>query len=327
MGRHRYIPRAFTAILTLSLLAACSSSANSASPPATKPGSSSPTTATPATQTPTTARPACRPAPAYEPGTTTHDLTVAGVDREFLVRVPPHPRAAMRLVVDFHGAGSNMAQQDIYSGFDALADKKGFVVATPNGIEAAIRQWRYLGTLDDVNFAKAIIGNLAKNACVDPAHAYATGISSGGAMTASLACQASDAFAGFGPVAADFYLPQICAKARIRPIIIFHGTADPVVPYKGGQVGTSGVPVGGAEATAAAWAGHNGCTPGPTRTGLGSQVVRLSWNGCKAPVVMYSIVGGGHTWPGSVIDVTRLGLTTHQVSATNQMWKFFSAYG
>lgn len=220
-----------------------------------------------------------------------------------------------------------MAQQDIYSGFDALADREGFVVASPNGIEAPIRQWRFLGTLDDVNFAKAIVGDLAKNACVDPAHAYATGISSGGAMTASLACQASDTFAGFGPVAADFYLPPICARARIRPIIIFHGTADPVVPYQGGQVRTSGVPVGAAEATAAAWAGHNGCRPGPTRTHLGSQVVRLTWNGCKAPVVMYSIVGGGHTWPGSVIDVTRLGLTTKQVSATEEMWKFFSANG
>jgi len=252
---------------------------------------------------------------------------VAGADRAFLVHVPPRPLAAMRLVVDFHGANSNMAQQDIYSGFDALADQKGFVVASPNGIEAVIRQWRFLGTLDDVNFARAIVRDLAKNACVDAAHAYATGISSGGAMTASLACQASDAFAGFGPVAADFYLPPICARARIRPIIIFHGTADPVVPYNGGQVGTSGVPVGAAEASAAAWAKHNGCTPGRTRTRLASQVVRLTWNDCTAPVVMYSIVGGGHTWPGSVIDVTRLGLTTKQVSATKEMWKFFSTYG
>ena len=194
----------------------------------------------------------------------------------------------MRLVVDFHGAGSNMAQQDIYSGFDALADKKGFVVATPNGIDAAIRQWRFLGTHDDVKFAKAIVGDLAEDACVDAAHAYAAGISSGGAMTASLACQASDTFAGFGPVAADFYLPPLCAKARSRPIIIFHGTADPVVPYNGGQVGTSAdcrsarrkrrLPRG-RSTTAARRA--------PTRTRLGSQVVRLSWSGCTAPVVMY----------------------------------------
>ena len=65
-------------------------------------------------------------------------------------------------------------------------------------------------------------------------------------MTASLACQASDTFAGFGPVAADFYLPPICAHARARPIIIFHGTADAVVPYDGGHVSApTRSPVGG----------------------------------------------------------------------------------
>ena len=231
----------------------------------------------------------------------------------------------MRLVVDFHGATSDMYQQDIYSGFDPVADKYGFVVATPNGIDAAVRQWRFLGTLDDVHFAEAIVRTLAKDACVNHAHAYAVGISSGAAMSASLACQASDTFAGFGLVSADFYLPPLCDNARRRPIIIFHGTADPVVPYNGGHVGTaSGTPVQPAEASAALWARHNGCAAGPSETRLGSQVVRLSWKGCAVPVVMYRIVGGGHTWPGAAIAVIRLGLTTKQISATDQMWKLFS---
>ena len=270
MCRHRYIPRALTAILTLSLLAACSSSAKSATPPATKPASSSPTTGTPATHTPTTARPVCRPAPTYVTGTTTHHLTVAGVDREFLVHMPPRPTAAMRLVVDFHGAGSNMEQQAFYSGFDPLADE-GFVVATPNGVDAAIRQWRFLGTRDDVEFAKAIVRDLAENACVDPAHVYATGISSGGAMTASLACQASDVFAGFGPVAADFYVPPMCATARQRPIIIFHGTADPVVPYDGGRSAPRASPSAGRRRPQRRGRSTTAARPGPTRTRLGSR--------------------------------------------------------
>jgi len=78
-----------------------------------------------------------------------------------------------------------------------------------------------------------------RNACVDGAHAYATGISSGGAMTTSLACRASDVFAGFAPVAAEFYYEGYCGAAKPRPMIIFHGTADPVVPYAGGKVGTN----------------------------------------------------------------------------------------
>ena len=145
-------------------------------------------------------------------------------------------------------------------------------------------------------------------------------------MSASLACQASSTFAGFGLVAADFYLPPLCDKAVRRPIMIFHGTADPVVPYYGGHVGgPSGTPVQPAEASAALWAKHNGCRAGPVETKLSSQVVRLSWNGCAVPVVMYRIVGGGHTWPGAAIKVKALGLTTEQVSATAEMWKLFAA--
>jgi polyhydroxybutyrate depolymerase len=279
-----------------------------------------------ARQATTTIRP-CHPSAGYGPGTSTHHIIVRGADRVFLVHMPPHPTAAMRLVVDFHGAGSNMQQQDIYSGFDPVADAHGFVVATPNGADTAIRQWRYF-SVDDNGFAVALVHDLVLHACVAKAHVYAVGYSSGGGMTASLACQESDTFAGFGPVAADVYFPALCGNARVRPIIIFHGTADPVVPYYGGHIGgPNGLAIAPAEETAAAWAKHNGCAAGPTETRLSSQIVTLTWKGCNAPVVMYRIVGGGHTWPGAKIDVPRLGVTTHQVSATAQMWKLFSSNG
>ena len=312
------------AIAAVATLAACTSSAKSAAPPTTNAIVAKRVAAT-TVPTTTTAPRACHPAAGYTPGTTTHHIVVAGADRVFLVHMPPHPTAGMRLIVDFHGATSDMYQQDVYSGFDPLADKSGFVVASPNGIDAAIRQWRFLGTQDDVNFAVAVVRTLSQSACVNGTHAYAVGISSGSAMSASLACQASNAFAGFGLVAGDFYLPPLCDKAQRRPILIFHGTADPLVPYNGGHIGgPSGTPVQPEETTAALWAGHNGCKPGSTKTRLSSQVVRLTWTGCAVPVVMYRIVGGGHTWPGAAIDVTRLGFTTKQVSATNEMWKLFS---
>jgi polyhydroxybutyrate depolymerase len=42
--------------------------------------------------------------------------------------------------------------------------------------------------------------------------------------------------------------------------------------------------------------------------------------------VLYVIDGGGHTWPGS-IDVARLGATTHEIYATDEIWDFFQAQG
>jgi polyhydroxybutyrate depolymerase len=229
----------------------------------------------------------------------------------------------MPLVVDFHGAGSSMHEQAVYSGFDPLADAEGFVVATPNGVDAAVRQWRFLGTDDDIEFAEALVAELVANACADTDQVYATGISSGGAMSASLACLASDTFRGFGPVAANFYLEPLCRDARVRPIVIFHGTDDRVVPYDGGQVATSGVQVQPAEESARLWAEHNHCTGGPEETVLGTEVVRLAWTGCDQPVVLYRVVGGGHTWPGAAIDVARLGPTTQQVDASAEMWELF----
>jgi polyhydroxybutyrate depolymerase len=333
-------PALAVAVAIVAGLGACSSSAKTASPPATTtPTTGAPTTVQPSvvpatttssTTTPTestTATPAgCRTAAGYTPGTTTHQITVDGLQREFLVHLPPRPGANMRLVVNFHGAGSNMQQEEAYTAFDPLADANGFVVAYPNGVDAAIRQWNFL-TAGDVDFARAVVQTLVRDACVDPAHAYAVGISSGGGMTASLACRASDTFAGFGPVAGDFFNERYCGQARPRPVIIFHGTADPLVPYNGGNVITrNGLPVQPAETVAAAWAGHNGCTAGPERTQLSSEVVRLTWSGCVAPVVMYRIEGGGHVWPGAPIDVARLGMTTQQISATDEMWKFFAAH-
>jgi len=310
--------------IALLTLAACSSGA----PKATGPTTSTRTTPSiPKTSTTGAVATRCVLGRGFAPGTAVHRMTVDGEARELIVHIPPNPPPRMRLVVDFHGATSNMQQQDFYSGFDALADKQGFVVATPNGIDAAIRQWRFLNP-KDIDFAKAIVANLVRNACVDRAHAYATGISSGGAMTTSLACRASDVFAGFAPVAAEFYYEGYCGAAKPRPMIIFHGTADPVVPYAGGKVGTnSGLSVRNTEATAAQWAQHNRCTAGPVTTHLGSEVTRLSWNGCKAPVVLYRIDGGGHTWPGAIVDISRLGLTTHQIKATDTMWKLFTQYG
>jgi len=276
---------------------------------------------------PTTAEPPCRPRAGYGPGTTERRLTVGGVERVFLVHVPPQPAAAMPLVVNFHGAGSDMTQHSLYSGFDALADRERFVTATPNGVDAAIRQWRFIGTPDDVEFATAIVDDLVANACVDETRVYATGISSGAAMSASLACQTSDVFAGFGLVAANFYIPALCERATPRPMIVFHGTADAVVPYEGGEVATgAGLRVMPAEESAAAWAAHNGCASEPTETVVDTEVVRLEWSPCDDPVVLYRIVGGGHSWPGA-IAVERLGHTTDQIDAAATMWAFFSETG
>lgn len=64
--------------------------------------------------------------------------------------------------------------------------------------------------------------------------------------------------------------------------------------------------------------------PGEERAG--EQVRLLRYEGCAAgaAVELYVVAGGGHTWSGAT-DVARLGATTHEISATDLIWKFFAA--
>jgi polyhydroxybutyrate depolymerase len=133
-------------------------------------------------------------------------------------------------------------------------------------------------------------------------------------------------------VAAPF--PDLCPPGTDRPIIEFHGTADPIVPYEGGAVnaqGFTGMATPDVKATAAKWAAHNGCV-GSGALRVAPDVVRTTWKRCAADgdVVLYTIAGGGHTWPGP-IDVTKLGITdlgatSSSIDASQLMLDFFDSH-
>ena len=41
-------------------------------------------------------------------------------------------------------------------------------------------------------------------------------------------------------------------------------------------------------------------------------------------VVLYSVEGGGHTWPGGEdLPKRLLGVTTHEINATRLLWEFY----
>jgi polyhydroxybutyrate depolymerase len=144
-----------------------------------------------------------------------------------------------------------------------------------------------------------------------------------------MGCRQPRRIAAVGMVAAT--LVSLCPVDEPMPAIAFHGTADPVVPYGGGMVNglRSGTDAPGAEGAIAQWAQRNGCGATPTETKPAADVVHRVWTGCTdgASVEFYSIVGGGHTWPGA-LDVSKigkgyLGATTQSVSATKVFLDFF----
>jgi polyhydroxybutyrate depolymerase len=286
--------------------------------------------------TSTTAPRACTPARPAAPGPGQGVISFGGVDRRYLLHIPAGYTGtdAVPVVFDFHGHGSNATQQVAYSEIRPLADREGFVVVAPEG-QGTTPHFTLLGATateaDDVELTTALLDRIEGELCIDPARVYALGMSNGGAMSSVLACRAADRFAAVGAVAAIVYLPACEDARRATPIAAMMGTADPVVPFAGGRENCCGNPtIGAASDTMARFARHAGCDPEPAEERIGTTVVHRHFEGCEdgAAVELYVIEGGGHTWPGSPVDLSGAGLgaTTKDLRATETLWSFFEQH-
>jgi polyhydroxybutyrate depolymerase len=133
------------------------------------------------------------PARAVAPQT----LVVDGRERSFLLHRPAGAarRHALALVVVLHGGFGSAARAQEDYGWDALADREGFLVAYPDGMQ---RAWNAGGAccgrpqrenIDDVAFISALLGLLNREQGVDPSRSYLTGISNGAALALFYACR------------------------------------------------------------------------------------------------------------------------------------------
>jgi polyhydroxybutyrate depolymerase len=163
--------------------------------------------------------------------------------------------------------------------------------------------------------------------------AIATGFSNGGFLSHRLACDMSDVFAAIAPVSGVFGTdPSKCNPPRAVPVLHFHGTSDPIVPYGGG---TPVVPIDlgkiiafrSVPDTLQIWRTKNACLGGPVTIYAKGDATCTQWSTCKngADVVHCRIDDGGHTWPGGV-PIPLVGKTSTDISATETMYGFFTAH-
>ena len=264
-------------------------------------------------------------------GDVVQTVTVAGITRSYRLAVPATYRRdrPAPLLLDFHGSGSNAVQQSAYSQLPGRAASAGYLVVTPDALDA---NWDLAapGTpTNDQRLVTALESDLGARYCVDRTRIFAAGISLGSEFATIVACDPANRIAAVGLVAAEYLLRPCHGPV---PVLAFHGTADPVVPYASGATGRSvpGVPVVGAVQNLEAWARLDGCRPQPIVTTPATAITRRSWSGCAAgsSVVPYSITGGGHTWPGSpvVLSAAALGPTTEAIDATRLMLEFFASH-
>jgi polyhydroxybutyrate depolymerase len=258
----------------------------------------------------------------------------SGEKRDYLLYVPrsydrskPTP-----LVISMHGAGLWGASQRDISRWNDLADRKGFIVVYPSGVGGkGVRVWRAEpgdGLTKDVRFISELIDTLSRSYNIDSTRIYANGLSNGGGMSFVLSCKLSDRIAAVGMVAAAQTLPWTwCTDHRPVPMIAFHGTADPEIPYNGGSSWISPRPFPSTPRWAANWARRNRCGPDPVESTVAPDVTRRTYTSCAddAAVVLYTVQGGGHTWPGGTrLPEWFVGRTTRSIDATSLMWAFFA---
>jgi polyhydroxybutyrate depolymerase len=253
--------------------------------------------------------------------------------RTYLLKRPNNDgRSPAPLILDLHGLRSTAFAQALYGRMADTGAARGFIVVEP-GSDVARQGWKLPGMLDgsaDIAAMSALLDHLENTLCVDESRVFATGLSNGAGLATALICGLDGRLAGVAPVA-GFNLARPCAGARPTTIVAFHGTADRIVPYEGGE------PFGGDRAqipawmrpydgvfalpsvgdSTAAWARAFRCRrQDRAPVGRGGEVTRLGHSGCAdgVRVDLYTVTGGGHTWPGAF--PVGLGRTTAQIHAT-----------
>lgn len=283
-----------------------------------------------------------QPALAGEPKKFLHQ----GRERHYRLYKPNNLQTRPALVLALHGGGGTARYMERHSGFTKLADRDGFLVVFPEGVE---KQWNdgregefttaHKDKVDDVGFLTALVAQLSEQYQVDSEKVFATGISNGGFMSSRLAAEASQTFRAIAPVVAGIPASWAGRMQLQRPVsvMILQGTDDPLVPYHGGYVQVGKKKRGRMLSTLEAvekWRSLNGCPRQPQVETLpdldpndGCTITRFRYHGGRegSRVELWRVDGGGHTWPGGsqYLPQRVVGKVCRDIDASQEIWRFF----
>ncbi len=265
--------------------------------------------------------------------TTVVKVDSGGLGRTFRLHTPGRVSGALPLVVVLHGGFGSGRQAEQAYGWDALADRDGFLVAYPDGWR---RAWNTAGGccgeparqgIDDVGFLEAVVARVRASQDVDPARIYLTGMSNGAMMAYTMACR-SRTFAAVAPVAGTQLVS--CPQAAPVSVLHVHGLDDTRVRFDGGRgegvAHVDGPPV---EQVVDGWRAVDRCsTPEVTS----EPPVHTSASSCAdgRAVTLVTIDGAGHQWPGSTGsragELLGADPPSQALDATSLIWQFFEAH-
>lgn len=287
-------------------------------------------------------------------------IAVDGVQRQFQVHIPEcYDRSKPAPVVFvFHGLGMNSTMMVGLSGFNGVSERNGCIVVYG---DAAGGRW-YDGmsgqAANDIAYVEAILGRLGKIANIDRRRIYACGISNGGYFSQVLAGAMPDRIAAVGVVASTLMERTAAGiQGRALPIVFILGSDDALIPWGDGRVKDLGklgevlglsslgsidnsvVRMGGllsVPETLAFWTNHNNVGGTPRSSQLadkdpkdGTRIKKEQWGSGASEVVLYTVEGGGHTWPGSINLKAISGVSgniSQDANGAELLWEFFQGH-
>jgi polyhydroxybutyrate depolymerase len=291
------------------------------------------------------------------PGRHKLTLTVGGLERTYIVHVPPtyNSKRQTPMVVMLHGGGGTAKAAMWETGWIKKANKMGFLAVFPNAMsrdpsrrssfaknpqlwnDGSDRFYPGQKAPDDVGFINAMLDDLSSIFTVDARRVFVTGFSNGASMSFRVGAELSRRIAAIAPVAGACWLESITLERPV-PMLYITGTADPLNLIEGG------VPrlVTGASDKVRAkskppvrdsilkWVKALDIPIAPASVS-DAKGVRTETYGSKrngAEVVYITVEGLGHTWAGgrSLLPESIVGGTSEKIIATDVIWDFFKKH-
>lgn len=221
------------------------------------------------------------------------------------------PGETLPAVVMLHGYSSWGADTDVIFGLHDRVDRDRFLLVMPGGTKDVTgnRFWNatdeccnwFGSSVDDVGYLAGLVEEL--RAGYDVGTLAVVGHSNGAYMGYRLACDRPDVVDRLATFAGAVPLKDApCTTGDPIPLLHVHGTYDEVIAYDANDGYTAPVATVGAVETVRRYAARQGCATTTHDLGRadlastipGEETVGVGYDGCPAPVALWSVDGGYH---------------------------------
>lgn len=259
-------------------------------------------------------------------------LSYNGQERSYLLDLPAGDTQGLPLVLVLHGYLSSANIIRGYSGWPDIAESGEAVVCYPQGTSdnLGINHWNAnlgISETDDLGFLSFLVEMLQDEYGLNEECTFSCGMSNGGFMSYSLACERPDLFRAIGSVTGNMsgYDQMNCNPDNVIPIIHLHGTLDLTVSYNQGVLLDGPWSGGwGIEEVMGFWTEQMGTTESSEEAVPNTVLLDLTTvdfiRHYGAPGGQefhhYRVNGGGHDWFGA--------WGNQDIDSTELLWEFFS---